>query len=102
MLRELNLLIAKHPMRRRLVDSPNGIRTERWFRAEQLEDLFAPLAESAASLFTEVNRDRVRQCPACVLHFRDTSKKGTRRWCSMRLCGNRQKVAAYAARLRVS
>jgi predicted RNA-binding Zn ribbon-like protein len=35
-----------------------------------------------------------------VLHFQDTSKKGTRRWCSMRLCGNRHKVAAYADRQR--
>lgn len=26
--------------------------------------------------------------------------QGTRRWCSMRLCGNRYKVAAYADRKR--
>src|SRR5438309_11915489 len=32
------------------------------------------------------------------LHFHDISKKGTRRWCSMQLCGNRLKVAACAAR----
>jgi predicted RNA-binding Zn ribbon-like protein len=44
---------------------------------------------------------RVRKCDQCVLHFYDISKKGTRRWCSTQLCGNRQKVAAYAARRRV-
>ena len=64
------------------------------------EDLFAPLAHSAATLFAEADRNRIRKCGQCVLHFYDTSKKGTRRWCSMQLCGNRAKVAAYAARRR--
>jgi len=59
-----------------------------------------PLAHSAAALFASVDRKRVRKCTRCVLHFHDTSKKGTRHWCSMQLCGNRQKVAAYAARQR--
>jgi predicted RNA-binding Zn ribbon-like protein len=53
-----------------------------------------------AQLFTTADRDRVRKCDRCVLLFQDTSKKGTRRWCSMQLCGNRLKVAAYAARKR--
>jgi predicted RNA-binding Zn ribbon-like protein len=35
-----------------------------------------------------------------VLHFCDTSRKGTRRWCRMQICGNRAKVATYAARHR--
>ena len=74
--------------------------TELWFDPRQPEDLFAPLAHSAAMLFAEVDRNRVRKCGQCVLHFYDTSKKGTRRWCSMQLCGNRLKVAAYAARQR--
>jgi len=54
----------------------------------------------AASLFADLDRKRVRKCPTCVPHFFDTSKKGTRRWCSVQLCGNRLKVAAYAARHR--
>ena len=35
-----------------------------------------------------------------MLHFYETSKRGTRPSCSMHLCGNRFKVAAYAARQR--
>ena len=77
-----------------------GSGTELWFEPRQPEELFAPLAHSAATLFADVDRNRVRKCAQCVLHFRDTSKKGTRRWCSMQLCGNRLKVAAYAARRR--
>jgi predicted RNA-binding Zn ribbon-like protein len=73
-----------------------------WFDPRRPEDLFAPLAHSAAKLFVDVDRNRVRKCGQCVLHFYGTSKKGTRRWCSMQLCGNRLKVAAYAARRHMS
>jgi predicted RNA-binding Zn ribbon-like protein len=97
---ELNRLMADHPMRTRLKPARNALSTEQWFDPQQPEDLFAPLAASAATLFAEVSRDRVRKCGQCVLYFQDTSKKGTRRWCSMQLCGNRLKVAAYAARQR--
>lgn len=46
--------------------------------------------------------DRVRRCahPACVLYFHDTSRGGTRRWCSMEACGNRAKAGRHYARTR--
>ena len=97
---ELNRLMVEHPMRTRLRATRNGLSKELWFDPQEPGDLFAPLAQSAATLFAETASDRVRKCGQCVLHFHDTSKKGTRRWCSMRLCGNRLKVAAYAARQR--
>jgi predicted RNA-binding Zn ribbon-like protein len=97
---ELNRLMADHPMRTRLKARGSASSTELWFEPNQPEDLLAPLAHSAATLFANVDRSRVRKCDQCVLHFHDTSKKGTRRWCSMQLCGNRLKVATYAARQR--
>ncbi|OQD55340.1 hypothetical protein BM536_012050 [Streptomyces phaeoluteigriseus] len=44
--------------------------------------------------------DRIRGCAheACVLHFFDTSRNGTRRWCSMAGCGNRAKASRHYAR----
>jgi predicted RNA-binding Zn ribbon-like protein len=95
---ELNQLMANHPMLTRLKASGSASTTELWFNLRRPEDLFAPLAHSAAMLFSEADWNCVRKCGQCVLHFYDTSKKGTRRWCSMRLCGNRIKVAAYATR----
>jgi predicted RNA-binding Zn ribbon-like protein len=95
---ELNRLMIDHPMFTKLKPRESGLSTELWSEPRQPEDLFAPLAQSAAILFANVDRNRVRKCAQCVLHFHDTSKKGTRRWCSMQLCGNRLKVAAYAAR----
>jgi predicted RNA-binding Zn ribbon-like protein len=98
---ELNQLMMDHPMLTRLKVKGSMPLTELWFEPSQPEDLFAPLTHSAASLFANVDPNRVRKCGQCVLHFHDTSKKGTRRWCSMQLCGNRLKVAAYAARKRL-
>jgi len=100
MVDELNRLMAEHPMLTRLERSGEGLTTQLYFSHRQPEDLLAPLACSAADLLVSEDRNRVRKCTHCVLHFLDTSKKGTRRWCSMRLCGNRIKVAAYAARQR--
>jgi predicted RNA-binding Zn ribbon-like protein len=57
---ELNRLMADYPMRTRLKASGSG--TELWFKAHQPEDLFAPLAHSAAALFAGVDRNRVRKC----------------------------------------
>jgi predicted RNA-binding Zn ribbon-like protein len=51
--------------------------------------------DGAADLPSELEIDRIRQCEACVVDFFDTSKKGSRRRCSMNNCGNKLKVAAY-------
>ena len=89
-------------MRTRLRRTEDEPRLEIYFSPELPEDLLAPLADAAARLFAEIPPDRVRQCASCVAHFYDNSKKGNRRWCSMQMCGNRQKVAAYAARQRAA
>jgi len=97
-LRELNALMSEHPMLKKITSEGARFITVQWFPLQQPSNLFAPLALAAANLFSELDPKRVRKCEHCVLHFHDTSKIGTRRWCSMRLCGNRVKVAAYAAR----
>lgn len=101
MVKEVNRLMASHPVLHRLENAGQEIWSlQQWFRPERPEDLLAPLAYAAAQLFTETNFTRIRKCANCILHFQDTSKKANRRWCSMRLCGNRFKVAAYAAKHR--
>ncbi|WP_329117330.1 CGNR zinc finger domain-containing protein [Streptomyces sp. NBC_01465] len=46
--------------------------------------------------------DRIRSCAhkSCILYFYDTSRNGTRRWCSMAACGNRAKASRHYARTR--
>ena len=48
--------------------------------------------------------DRIRRCAhgSCILHFFDTSRNGTRRWCSMAACGNRAKASRHYARTKES
>jgi len=98
MIDKLNVLLSARPMIARVKQTEDGTHMGLSFEANKPEDLFAPLAHAVAELFTEADRTRHRKCRQCVLHFLDTSKKGTRRWCSMQLCGNRLKVAAYARR----
>lgn len=44
--------------------------------------------------------DRMKACRAddCLWAFIDTAKNQSRAWCSMRSCGNREKVRAYRRR----
>lgn len=100
MLGELNRMLAQHPMATQLVALNGTLKKEQRFEPQRPADLFAPLLNAAADLFTSIDPRRLRQCESCVLHFHDTTKNAARRWCSMRLCGNRAKVAKYAARRR--
>jgi predicted RNA-binding Zn ribbon-like protein len=97
---EINQLMDRHPMRTRLKATDDGFRTEAYCDPREPEDLLGPVAHGIASLFADLDRTKIRKCSHCVLHFYDISKKGTRRWCSMQMCGNRAKVATYAARHR--
>jgi predicted RNA-binding Zn ribbon-like protein len=65
-----------------------------------LEWLLAAIARSAAELLVEGPRAPIRRCanPACQLFFYDDSRTHRRRWCSMAVCGNRHKVAAFLRR----
>jgi predicted RNA-binding Zn ribbon-like protein len=65
-----------------------------------LEWLLAAIARSAAELLVEGPRAPIRRCanPSCALFFYDDSRTHRRRWCSMKRCGNRHKVAAFLKR----
>jgi predicted RNA-binding Zn ribbon-like protein len=80
----------------------NKLRIETLRRQESPESILAPVAEAAADLLTTGNFDLVKRCEdlTCVLWFSDQTKSHRRRWCSMEICGNRYKVAAYRARRR--
>ncbi len=97
---QLNRLLLQHPFVDQIARSKAGLERTRRFDLRCAEDAFGPLLDEIVTLLTTADRSRIRKCANCVLHFYDTSKKGTRRWCSMQLCGNRFKVAAYAARRR--
>ncbi|WP_242453388.1 CGNR zinc finger domain-containing protein [Mycolicibacterium sp. P9-64] len=55
----------------------------------------AALAMLAIEAFFTLPRERLRSCPRCGWLFLDTSRGGKRRWCSMQVCGNREKVSRH-------
>jgi predicted RNA-binding Zn ribbon-like protein len=69
-------------------------------RETGLDWLLAAIARSAAEIVLEGESAKVRVCanPACGLFFCDKSRTHKRRWCSMAICGNRNKVATFARR----
>jgi predicted RNA-binding Zn ribbon-like protein len=58
------------------------------------------LARAAESLLLSEDMASVRQCAqtSCRWLFLDLSKSHTRRWCDMKLCGNRAKASRFQAR----
>ncbi len=65
-------------------------------------DGISPVAQSAAEFLAGGDLSRIKKCenPECSLHFYDTSKNRSRRWCSMAACGNVMKARAHYRRLR--
>jgi len=62
-------------------------------------DLLGLLAYITAQMLSSTDSKRLKNCAHadCILVFKDISKSGRRRWCSMETCGNRSKVAAFRA-----
>lgn len=61
--------------------------------------ILAPITRAAIDLLTSELVQRVRVCgdDACAWLFVDTTRSGTRRWCDMKICGNRNKVRRFRA-----
>lgn len=95
----INHLIAPSAIRRRLVD--DGATTT----LDEHVELAGPPVASAiawdfAAFLGDHEHQRLRHCdnPACTMQFYDVGKNNRRRWCTMSLCGNRDKVAQYRER----
>lgn len=90
-------VLSEHPVRvtaRGLLTPVAGLAPER-----------APLATLAiawSELVTTGDAARLKRCAehTCGWVFWDISKNRSRRWCSMKVCGNRNKSRSYASRQR--
>jgi len=97
----LNRLLALDSSYEQLVwTKRQAVRCERHRRVSSVEGLLVPVAHAVAVLVAEADFSLVRKCESsdCTLWFYDRTKSHRRRWCSMALCGNRMKVAAFRAR----
>jgi predicted RNA-binding Zn ribbon-like protein len=74
-----------------------GFRLE-WMREPlSLDAVLWPITKSAGDLLVCADLDRVRECgdDTCRWMFVDRSKNHSRRWCDMKVCGNRAKVRKF-------
>lgn len=96
----LNRLMAQAASHPELIVDGAGMRLERRRGQDTPAQLLAPVAEAAADLLANADFDLVRKCEdaTCTLWFYDRTKSHRRRWCSMAVCGNRHKVAAFRKR----
>jgi predicted RNA-binding Zn ribbon-like protein len=65
-----------------------------------LAQMLWPVVRSAAELLTAGPLDRLKKCAGCGWLFLDGSRNRTRRWCEMRVCGNRAKARRHYERQR--
>lgn len=97
---ELNQFVQEAGQHAQLVEAGKGFA---WKFDDMLNDFRAPLwpiAKSAAELLVSEDLENVRACASetCQWLFLDTSKNHRRRWCDMKLCGNRAKVQRFYQR----
>ncbi|MCZ3387352.1 MAG: CGNR zinc finger domain-containing protein, partial [Actinomycetia bacterium] len=101
-LAKLNHALGQSIGHRVLAAAERGGVREEWRSSDALTQVLWPVAIDAWDLLTEPELTLIRQCPldagGCGWLFLDTSRAGNRRWCDMRMCGNRAKVRAHYSR----
>jgi predicted RNA-binding Zn ribbon-like protein len=71
-----------------------------WAASGGLDWPLGPIVRDAVELLLSDELGRAKTCnaDACGWIFLDTSKNGSRRWCSMETCGSRMKMRRHYAR----
>lgn len=99
---DINHILSLRPGYPQVVRIKRGFERRFHSPAVQAESVLVPIAEAASDLLCEIDFALIKKCAnaACILYFYDTTKNHRRNWCSMQLCGNRMKVAAFFQRMR--
>jgi predicted RNA-binding Zn ribbon-like protein len=61
-------------------------------------DALSELVGAAVDLLRHDAIDRLKACPSCGFVFLDTTRNGSRRWCSMEDCGAQEKMRRYVTK----
>ena len=103
-LEELNRVIARAPIERRVVASDGGFRVELVPATPSWRTVPAAIATSFAELLELGELERIKLCAndECGWAFYDESKNRRRRWCAASPCGNADKVRRFRARQRAA
>ena len=96
----LNAALAQALPFLQIVPAAEGFTWEWLCSDEALDRMLGPVVRSAAELLTSSELEVVRECmaPDCGWLFMDRSHKRNRRWCDMKVCGNRAKARRHYER----
>ncbi len=67
---------------------------------DPVDRILCKAVRSTADLLLSNRRDRIRECQECGWLFFDSTRNGSRRWCTMAICGNRAKARRHYQRVR--
>ncbi len=100
-LRKLNAFLRRAPERRGVAVVGESL-VWRPALGSGLEEMFWPITWSAADLLVGTAPERLKVCAGegCGWIFLDDSRNRSRRWCSMKDCGNRAKARRHYAKAR--
>ena len=98
----LNVVLQEAAQHGRVVNNNRRFVWEWMHLNDYLESLLWPIARTAADLLMSDELDNVRLCAAegCGWFFIDRTKNHRRRWCDMKVCGNRVKARRHYQRVR--
>ncbi len=61
----------------------------------RLDEVLLPVVWSASNFLISKNHNLIGTCEGCGWFFLDATKNHTRKWCTMKDCGNRAKARRY-------
>lgn len=99
-LSSINLALAAAYAGQKLESKGRKYRWEWPSPEDGLAPILHPILRSLGELLVSGDSARLRECdgPTCTWLFIDSSRNGSRRWCSMKTCGNRAKAHRHYRR----
>lgn len=96
----LNKFLGEALARSRISRTRSGFSWEFKASTGDLDQVLWPVARSAMNLLVSSELSTICECAAadCAWLFLDASKNKSRRWCDMKVCGNRSKIRRFRQR----
>lgn len=95
MLEEYNEVLKKYLQHVHVQQSPNGFMEEWQLEASSFNWLLAQIVKDSYETLLNAKAERIKECGNCGWLFYDTTKNGSRRWCSMKSCGSSVKALEW-------
>lgn len=92
---DFNTLLSQHLSHIKIIQTSTGYR-EAWnYPPGSFHLMMAPVLKDAYDFLLHGKPSRIGECPNCGWLFYDSSKNGSRRWCSMDTCGSNVKALSW-------